>query len=644
MASCRTERIGAPDGCALTIALVGNANVGKSAIYNQLTGSEQAVGNWSGKTVDVAAGVLRHHGKLVRVVDLPGTYSLSSGAAEESVTRDYLLTERPDIVVNVVDSTALERNLYLTIQLAEMGVGFVVAANMTDAAAAKGIDVDADAQAKRLGVPVVKVSATSGVGVHELVDAAMEAAENARAPVTPKYGREIEERITRLAMLLNDFPAAEARWAATKLLEGGEVSSPVPEIAKAMAAELSSELERMHGESPGVIMASERYALAANIAADTSTLAPEKDRGFAERFDSGIMHGVWGYVWLFAIMVLIIATVSVTGDWIATSLASLFEGMNPGWTGWAGELAWNGGVVGMYAALGVALGFLLPFYLLLGFLEDAGYLPRIGYLMDRPCHFVGLHGKASMPLMMGFGCNVPACAGCRIIENRRDRIITTFLASLVPCSARTAVVLGLVGMYVGVEWALLLYILDFAIIIGVGRFLNWLMPGSSPGMIMEIPPFRAPKGSIVASQAWAKFRPFLTTAVPLIIVGSVAIEGIRLAGYLEPIADAMSPVTVAWLGLPAFTGILLIVGLLRKEAALVFLSVVAGTASIATVMTPLQMVVFSFVVMIYIPCISTIAVIFKDLGAKWAVGIALSEVGLAVAQGGLLARVLTPFL
>jgi ferrous iron transport protein B len=325
MASCHAERAGAPDGCALTIALVCNANVGKSAIYNQLTGSEQAVGNWSGKTVDVAAGVLRHHGKLVRVVDLPGTYSLSSGAGEESVTREYLLAERPDIVVNVVDSTALERNLYLTIQLAEMGVGFVVAANMTDAASAKGIAIDADELAKRLGVPVVKVSATSGVGVHELVDAAMEAAQNPRAPVTPRYGKEVEERVSRLAGLLTDFPAREARWAATKLMEGGEVFSPIPDSTKVLASEMASELEKIHGESPSVIMSSERYSLAAKIAADASMLTPGKKSGFADVFDSSIMHGVWGYFWLFAIMVLIIATVSVTGDWIATSLASLFE-------------------------------------------------------------------------------------------------------------------------------------------------------------------------------------------------------------------------------------------------------------------------------------------------------------------------------
>ncbi len=640
MGHCHPAVGGKAEGCDLTVALVGNANVGKSAIYNQLTGLEQAVGNWGGKTVEMAAGVLNHDGRLARIVDLPGTYSLSSGAAEESVTRDYILAEKPDVVVNVVDSTALERNLFLTIQLMEMGVPVVLAANMTDAASAKGLTVDAEALSRRLGVPVVKLAATSGVGLHELVDLAIGNAVRASTP--PKYGAEVEARISRLEEALRPGHGADARWKAISLLEGAEIG--LSESEQKAYDECCAELELIHGEAADVVIASERYALAASVAKDVQVFAPARSQPFAEKVDRALMHGFWGYIWLFAIMASIIASISVVGGWASEGLAAVFEGMNPEWTGWAGELAWSGGVVGLYSALAVALGFLLPFYLLLGFLEDAGYLPRVGYLMDRPCHLVGLHGKAFMPMVLGFGCNVPACAGCRIIENRRDRIITTFLSSLVPCSARTAVVLGLVGMYLGAGWAIFLYALDFAIILGVGRFLNWLMPGSSPGMIMEIPSFRMPKASIVASQAWAKFRPFLTVAVPLIVAGSVAIEGMRLAGYLGPIADAMSPVTVAWLGLPAFTGILLIVGILRKEAALVFLSVVAGTTAFATVMTPLQIFVFSFVVMIYIPCISTIAVIYKDLGLRWAAAISLAEIGLAIFLGGILARVLAPFL
>jgi ferrous iron transport protein B len=640
MGHCSPSIGGKSAGCDLTVALVGNANVGKSAIYNQLTGLEQAVGNWGGKTVEMAAGVLNHDGRLVRIIDLPGTYSLSSSEAEESVTRDFLLAERPDVVVNVVDSTALERNLFLTIQLIEMGLPVIVAANMTDAASEKGLTIDGDALARRLGVPVVKVSATSGVGLHELVDLAI------RPQGEPKpelgYGAEVELRISQLAESLKPEHGSDARWRAIELLEGAEFD--VSRETKAVFEQSAAELERIHGESAGVVMASERYALAASIANGAQSFAPAKSQPMAEKIDRALMHGFWGYLWLFAIMAAIIASISFIGGWMSEGLSAIFEGMNPGWTGWAGELAWSGGVVGLYSALAVALGFLLPFYLLLGFLEDAGYLPRVGYLMDRPCHLVGLHGKAFMPMVLGFGCNVPACAGCRIIENRRDRIITTFLSSLVPCSARTAVVLGLVGMYLGAGWAIFLYALDFAIILAVGRLLNWLMPGSSPGMIMEIPAFRTPKASIVASQAWAKFRPFLTVAVPLIVLGSVAIEGLRIAGYLETIADAMSPVTVAWLGLPAFTGILLIVGILRKEAALVFLSIVAGTTAFATVMTPLQMFVFSFVVMIYIPCVATIAVIFKDLGLKWAAVISLAEIGLAVLLGGVLARLLAPIM
>jgi ferrous iron transport protein B len=297
-------------------------------------------------------------------------------------------------------------------------------------------------------------------------------------------------------------------------------------------------------------------------------------------------------------------------------------------------------VVGLYAALGVALGFLLPFYLILSALENTGYLPRLAFLMDRPCHAVGLHGKAILPLITALGCNVPACVGCRIIENRRDRLIATFLSTLVPCSARTAVILGIVGTYLGARWALLIYLVEVGLTIALGKLLNRFLKGSSSGMIMEIPPFRAPVPRLVARQAWTRFRPFLTTAVPLIVAGSLAIELLRLGHALDELTAAMEPVTAGWLGLPAFTGVLFVLGLLRKEAAVVLLTTVAGTTHIPAVMTPAQMFVFTLVVALYIPCLATIGALVRETGWKLAGLIALSEVLIALAAGGLCYRLL----
>jgi len=227
------------------------------------------------------------------------------------------------------------------------------------------------------------------------------------------------------------------------------------------------------------------------------------------------------------------------------------------------------------------------------------------------------------------------------MENKRDKLIATFLSTMVPCSARTAVILGLVGVYMGLQWAVILYIIDFALIFIVGRVLNRLLPGVSVGIILEIPQYRTPSTKVVLRQAWTRFRPFMVVAVPLIVAGSLVLEGLRSSGHLDAITSAMSPVTVQWLGLPAFTGALLLIGILRKEATLVLLASVAGTADIATVMTPLQIFIFGFVVMVYVPCISTIAALVKEVGLRWAAMISLAEISLAVLLGGILYKILS---
>ena len=289
----------------------------------------------------------------------------------------------------------------------------------------------------------------------------------------------------------------------------------------------------------------------------------------------------------------------------------------------------------------MALGFILPFFLILSWLAESGYLPRIAFLMDKPCHFLGLHGQASLPLIMAFGCNVPACLACRILDNKRDRLIATFLSTMVPCSARTSVVLGLVGAFIGWQWAVGILIFQFVLIFIVGRILSRLTPSTSPGIIMEIPEYRLPSLKVVWQQSWYKFKDFLVVGVPLIVAGSMAIESLRVFNLLGYVTDALTPLTVYWLGLPAFTGILLIFGILRKEATLALLITLAGGAAITSIITPLQMVVFSIVIMLYIPCIATIAVLVKETGIKMTAAMVAAEILMALLIGGLAARVLT---
>ena len=230
------------------------------------------------------------------------------------------------------------------------------------------------------------------------------------------------------------------------------------------------------------------------------------------------------------------------------------------------------------------------------------------------------------------------------METKRDRLITVFLSTLVPCSARTVVILGLVGAYVGVQWAIALYVFDFMLIFIIGKILNLLLPGVSVGIIMEMPPYRLPSVKVVLKQAWNRFKPFLMTALPLIIIGSIIIEAMRITNVLSLVSTALSPVTVVWLGLPAFTGFLFIFGVIRKEAALVLLATAAGTSNIRSVMSPVQMIVFALVIMIYIPCVATIAALLRETGWKNAALISFSEIGLAVLLGGVAFRVLSLFM
>ncbi len=273
--------------------------------------------------------------------------------------------------------------------------------------------------------------------------------------------------------------------------------------------------------------------------------------------------------------------------------------------------------------------------------EDSGYLSRIAFLMDNLMHKMGLHGKAFIPVMLSFGCNVPGCLGCRIMETTRERLLTAFVVTLVPCAATSVVILGLVGAFVGIQWALALYIINLIIIFVLGRIAFKALPGEPTELIMEMNDYRIPHMKTVAKQTWFRLQEFIVMAFPLIIAGSFVIKIAEIANVLEPIASIFSPVTVTWLGLPAVTGIALIFGVLRKELTLVMLATLLGTTNFALVMTEAQMIVFTLVVMLYIPCVATIGALVKEFGWKKALLITVFEIALALLLGGIAFRLLT---
>ena len=637
----------------LTLALAGNANVGKSVIFNQLTGLHQHIGNWPGKTVEKAEGTLYFEGYLIDVIDLPGIYSLSTFSIEEVISREYIASERPDVVVNVVDASVLERNLFFTLQLIELGASVVVALNQIDIAAKKGIEIDHEKLAKILGVPVVPTVAIKGTGVYNLLEKAVDITEKrGMKPSKIEYGGEIEERISELAKLIElaGFRKYPARWTAIKLLEGDEeierqINEAAPRISET-ARRLVQEVEELHGHSCETVVTSERYETARCIVNQVQQIDPTARQTLTERVHELTTHSVYGYVIMLGVLLSVFYTIFTFGDMVSEHLGILLYGVEPVFVealgrGIVKSLIWGGIMEGVIAGVTVALPYILPFYLVLYLLEDSGYLSRIAFLMDAVMHKIGLHGKAFIPFMLSFGCNVPACLGCRIMETERERLLATFVVTMVPCAAVTVVVLGLVGRYVGVQWAMALYIVDLAIVLALGRIAFKALPGEPTGLIMEMNEYRVPHLKTVLTQTWFRLREFILLAFPLIILSGLAIELIELAGLLQPIVSIMSPVTVDWLGLRLEMGIPLLFGLLRKELTLIMLAALIKPDLAA--LTSAQMVVFTIVVMLYIPCAATVAALVKEAGWRKAAFITAFEVLFALLVGGVIFRILSLF-
>jgi len=630
----------------LTIALAGNANVGKSAIFNCLTGSHQHVGNWPGKTVERAEGSLRFKGYNIDVIDLPGIYSFSTFSLEELVSREYIALEKPDVVVNVIDACVLERNLFFTLQLIELQVPIIIALNQTDLARMKGIKIDEKRLSDFLGVPVVPTVAIKGTGVYELVEQAIKIAKG-ELEVRPreiKYGKEVEGRVRKLTTLLGEAKISYSpRFVALKLLEGDEeikkeVQSVNGEIVKT-AEEYAEEIEQIHGESCPVVISSERYAIANRVTMEVQEAAILKKMSFVDRIDELATHKISGYPLMLAALFSVFYVIFSFGGFLSAIISNFFNMFQPQTLGVAQKILWEGVVGGFVAAVTLFLPYVLPFYLLLTILEDSGYLPRVAFLLDNLMHKIGLHGKAIIPIILGYGCNVPACYSCRIMETQRDRLIAAFVVTFVPCTARIIVILGLVAAFVNIEWAFALLLIDLIIIFILGRIAFKALPGESMGMIMELPSLRLPSRRVVLAQTWARTKSIVYMVFPIYIVGGTILAVMQMTGFLQPIGALLTPITVNWLGLPSIVGVLLLFGAVRKELVVVMPAVLFGTTDLSKIFPdPKQMIVLAFVTMIYVPCVATFVMLKREFGWKTASYITIFEIVFAIISGGILYR------
>jgi len=636
----------------ITIALAGNANVGKSVIFNQLTGSDQIIGNWPGKTVDRAEGTLRFEGYDITVIDLPGIYSFSTFSMEELVSRDYIALEKPDVVVNVLDASILERNLFFTIQLMEMGVPLVLCLNQIDEAKKKGIFIDKEKLQEALGVPVVFAVATRGEGIYELMGEVVRVANEKPETKHLKYRKDVEEQIEKLQRTVEkekldlQYPT---RWLAIKLLEGdSEIkklvaakSKAVIEAANAISAQLQSRCE----EKCFSIIAQERYTLAASIAA-SALQQNEIWNSYSDKLEWLTTHRIWGYFTSTAVIAGLLLWTFFVGNALSGLISEGLNMINPIDPALSTSqpilsVILNGIWGGIGAGLTLIIPFVVPFYLLLSAIEDSGLLTRVAFMMDSAMHKMGLHGKALIPIILGYGCNVPAIHSCKIMETRRERLLAAFAITFAPCSARTIVLFGMVGLFVGVQWALLLYVVDIAVIFLMGRVAMKAVPGKSTGLIMEMGSFKRPSMNVVLKQTWTRTKSIIYVVFPIYIVGSALLQALYTYNVLTPVSDAMAPLTVWWLGLPAMAGVLLILGTVRKELIMVGAVAMLGTTNLLVGFTPVQLVVMALVAMLYIPCVSTVAILGKEFGWKATAVITAANIAVALLVGGLAYRLLT---
>ncbi|HUS69469.1 MAG TPA: ferrous iron transport protein B [Anaerolineae bacterium] len=624
----------------IKVALAGQPNVGKSTVFNLLTGLSQHVGNWPGKTVERKEGTYCHNGASVHIVDLPGTYSLTANSAEEVIGRDHIIREKPDVVVAVINASSMERNLYLVAELLSLQTPVIVAMNMMDVAEQGGLKIEPQVLEAALGVPVVPMTATRNQGIRELVEAIDEltrdgASYEPKRPEIREDHREVLEELQDLvgAYVPQPYPAD---WVSLKLLEGDD------EILRMMQDRLPEDIwEAVHDilkehEDAVVAVASGRYDWVGRMTRAALVRPGVGQVTLTERLDRWATHPLWGLLVLAGILGLVF--------WLTYSVGAPLQGLLEtyvveGGGQFAGNAlhrapAWLSSLVvdGVIGGAGMVITFipiLIIFFAFMGLLEDVGYMARAGYVMDRFMHLMGLHGKSFLPLFMGFGCNVPAVLGTRVIESQRGRLLTTMLVPLVPCTARMMVLAFFTPLFFGsaaplVAWSLVgLSLLVLAV---SGVLINKVaFGGERAAFIMELPLYHLPNWRTIGILIWQRSLAFFKRAGTVILVVSVVLWALSAlptgeieTSYLAGVGRLLAPLG-SLMGLSWKMMVALLTSFVAKENSIASLGVLYGASSegslaqtLPAVMTPAAALGFLVVQMLFIPCVATVVSILNE--------------------------------
>ena len=541
---------GQPQGVAptkietITIAVAGNPNSGKSTLINAIAGTRLHVGNWPGVTVEKKEALFEFEGQSIKLVDLPGTYSLSPYTQEEIVARDYLVHDNPDVIINVVDATNLERNLYLTVQMMELGIPIVMALNIYDEAEKKGYKINSGAIEKMLGVTVVRTVATRSIGLPELIKAAILSAgkKSFQAPKRLNYGEDleapakvIEEHLTRdHSALAARYPL---RWLAYKLMEGDQrILEETGLDESGLLGETLRHLREAHGEDIESLMTDARYAQASGLTHEVMTRPDVRKMEITEKIDKVVLNRYLGIPIFFAAMWLVFKLTfdmsAPFADWLDSMTAGPFTRWVEAIIAFIHAPAWMSSLVtdGVIAGVGSVLVFVPVIFAMMffiTFLEGSGYMSRAAFVMDRAMHAIGLHGKSFIPMLLGFGCNVPAIYATRTLENPKDKALTALLIPLMSCGARLPVYVVFIGAFFAsnagtVLWSLYVMGIVLAVVMGL-IFKRTLFKGEAPMFIMELPPYRMPSFKSLMIHTWEKGKHFLIKAGTYILAVSILV-------------------------------------------------------------------------------------------------------------------------
>ena len=669
----------------ITVALAGQPNVGKSTVFNLLTGLSQRVGNWPGKTIEQKTGTYHYNGTTVNIVDLPGTYSLTANSLEEQIARDYIIKEKPDVVVAIVNAAALERNLYLVAELLELSVPVVLGLNMTDVAEQQRMHIEPRVLEAALRLPVVPMVASKNQGIRELVEAVDRLARNPDGydPCRPGIREDHQAVLSQLQKIIaGQVPEPYPEdWVALKLLEGDR------EITRMMRERLSPEKwEQVHAilmehEDAVLAVASARYEWIGRMVRAALVRPTFGQVSLTDRVDRYATHPFWGLLILLGMLGLIFWLTYAVGAPLQELLDTYLVQAGAEWVRSAlkGAPAWLVGLLadGVIGGAGMVVTFLpilVIFFTALGLLEDVGYMARAAYVMDRFMHLMGLHGKSFLPLFLGFGCNVPAVMGARVVEGQKARLLTILVAPLVPCTARMAVVAVLTPIFFGshaalVSWGLVGLSLVMLAIVGIALH-ELVLGGEHVAFIMELPLYHLPNARTIGLSVWQRTVAFLKKAGKIILIVSVIVWALSVlpggeieSSYLAAIGRLLAPLG-GLMGLGWRMMVALLTSFVAKENTIATLGVLYGSTGPALseveglttggtgeegarlaevlpgVLTPAAALAFLAVQVLFIPCAATVATIRHETNSwRWtAFSVALLlvvsfAVGIAIYQG-----------